>query len=168
LKLKQSLPKDSKKILEILQSASKFLAEQGINQWQNNYPNQAIIENDINEGISYVLVDDQNQILSVATLDTKPEPNYKIILEGEWLNEQPYATIHRIATNPEHAGKGVAKATFEYLIEQAKLLGFHEIRIDTHPDNHIMQHIISASGFEYRGIILVADQTERFAYQLFI
>lgn len=114
------------------------------------------------------MVDDQNRILSVAVLDNKPDPNYATILEGKWLNNQPYATIHRIATNPEHAGKGVAKATFEHLIKQAKLLDFHEIRIDTHPDNHIMQHIITTSGFEYRGIILVADQTERLAYQLFI
>ncbi|MBS7577346.1 MULTISPECIES: GNAT family N-acetyltransferase [unclassified Enterococcus] len=168
MKLIQALPKDSDKILEILQAASKFLAEQGINQWQNNYPNQIIVENDINDGISYILVNDQDQILSVAVLDTKPDPNYNTIKDGHWLSEQPYATIHRIATNPEHTGKGVAKATFASLIEQAKQLGFKEIRIDTHPNNLIMQHLIKTTGFVYCGIVTISDQSKRFAYQLFI
>jgi hypothetical protein len=40
------------------------------------------------------------------------------------------------------------------------------IRIDTHGDNHIMQHVIKKYGFTYCGIIYLASGDERLAYQL--
>jgi hypothetical protein len=39
------------------------------------------------------------------------------------------------------------------------------IRIDTHRDNHIMQHNIAKHGFAYCGIIYLANGDERLAYQ---
>ena len=39
------------------------------------------------------------------------------------------------------------------------------IRIDTHRDNHIMQHCISRYGFTYCGIIYLASGDQRLAYQ---
>lgn len=39
------------------------------------------------------------------------------------------------------------------------------IRIDTHKDNHIMQHNIKKHGFTYCGIIFLANGDERLAYQ---
>ncbi len=40
------------------------------------------------------------------------------------------------------------------------------IRIDTHLDNRIMQHVIKKYGFTYCGIIYLASGDERLAYQL--
>jgi len=39
------------------------------------------------------------------------------------------------------------------------------IRIDTHKDNHIMQHNLARFGFQYCGIIHIASGAERLAYQ---
>jgi RimJ/RimL family protein N-acetyltransferase len=39
------------------------------------------------------------------------------------------------------------------------------IRIDTHRDNTIMQHLLSKYGFQYCGIIYLANGDERLAYQ---
>jgi len=39
------------------------------------------------------------------------------------------------------------------------------IRIDTHKDNHIMQHNLAKYGFQYCGIIYIASGAERLAYQ---
>jgi hypothetical protein len=40
------------------------------------------------------------------------------------------------------------------------------LRIDTHRDNHIMQHNILKHGFKYCGIIYLESGDERLAYQL--
>ena len=40
------------------------------------------------------------------------------------------------------------------------------LRIDTHRDNHIMQHNILKHGFIYCGIIYLESGDERLAYQL--
>lgn len=39
------------------------------------------------------------------------------------------------------------------------------IRVDTHKDNLVMQHILEKRGFRRCGIIYVKDGTERIAYQ---
>lgn len=39
------------------------------------------------------------------------------------------------------------------------------LRMDTHEENRIMQHLIEKAGFERYGIIFVADGTGRTAYE---
>ena len=58
--------------------------------------------------------------------------------------------------------------TYEKIIRN--LVSFSEekighLRIDTHADNHIMQHLILKNGFEQCGIIHIADGSERIAYE---
>ena len=42
---------------------------------------------------------------------------------------------------------------------------FENIRVDTHRDNKVMQHILTKYGFQRCGIIYVKNGTERIAYQ---
>ena len=42
---------------------------------------------------------------------------------------------------------------------------YSHLRIDTHRDNRIMQHLIRKHGFTYCGIIWLQDGTERLAYE---
>lgn len=42
---------------------------------------------------------------------------------------------------------------------------YSSIRIDTHRDNRVMQHIIERYGFKYCGIIHCWNGDERLAYQ---
>ena len=41
------------------------------------------------------------------------------------------------------------------------------IRIDTHQDNKVMQHVVEKHGFRRRGIIYIADGSPRIAYETF-
>jgi RimJ/RimL family protein N-acetyltransferase len=58
------------------------------------------------------------------------------------------------------------------LITISGVLGYKDIRIDTHPDNKGMQHVITTNGFTKRGTIYMAEKdhaaTPRYAYQLII
>ena len=66
--------------------------------------------------------------------------------------------MHRIASYPEI--HGVFRAIMDWCFERDG-----NIRIDTHRDNHIMQHNILKYGFRYCGIIHLASGDERLAYQ---
>ena len=87
------------------------------------------------------------------------EPNYAVIENGAWHSDQPYGTIHRIASNGQ--AKGIACACFDFCHSKIDCL-----RIDTHADNKPMQNAIGSYGFRYCGIIHVADGTPRNAYDL--
>jgi len=86
------------------------------------------------------------------------DPTYAKIYEGEWLNDKPYGVVHRIASNGMQ--KGVASYCLQWCLEQC-----HNIRVDTHRDNLVMQEILRRNGYQRCGIIYVANGTERIAFQ---
>ena len=55
---------------------------------------------------------------------------------------------------------GVFSAALDYCFQVT-----NNIRIDTHRDNHIMQHNLLKHGFQYCGIIFLLNGDERLAYQ---
>ena len=78
----------------------------------------------------------------------------------QWLDdEEPYHVVHRIASYPD--AHGIFSSIIDFCFSKDS-----NIRIDTHGDNHIMQHVIKKYGFTYCGIIYLASGDERFAYQL--
>ena len=85
------------------------------------------------------------------------DPTYGYI-EGEWLSDAPYGTIHRIAS--DGTTRGVLAKAVEYVKKQ-----YNHIRIDTHEDNIPMQGAILKNGFEYRGVIYLEDGDPRWAYE---
>jgi hypothetical protein len=74
---------------------------------------------------------------------TFPRTTYSHI-DGAWLTDEPYGVIHRIASYPEVHG------IFSAIIDFAAARYPH-LRIDTHRDNRIMQHLIDAACFTYCG-----------------
>ena len=97
------------------------------------------------------------RIVAYFALLPSPEPTYDVI-DGAWLTDEPYGVIHRMASCPEVHG------IFSTIIDYAASRYAH-LRIDTHRDNRIMQHLIEKHGFTYCGIIWLEDGTERLAYE---
>ena len=99
----------------------------------------------------------EKSVAGYFALLPSPEPTYDFI-EGAWLSDEPYGVIHRIASYPDVHG------VFAAIIDFAAAR-FPRLRIDTHRDNRIMQHLIEKHGFTYCGIIWLTDGTERLAYE---
>lgn len=144
--------------MEIYSRARQWMADNGNpTQWGKEYPRRDVIEQDINRGISYVC-DDIHGIQGVFTFIIGDDPTYQIIEEGAWLNQGKYGTIHRLASAGNR--RGVAYRCFGWCVEQCG-----NVRVDTHADNKIMQHVIEKSGFVRCGRIYAEDGTPRIAYQ---
>lgn len=143
---------------EIYDSARRFMKENGNpDQWRNEYPNHYDIEMGITNGTSYVC-EDNGEI--VATFHFQPnadDSTYHKIYKGRWLNNEPYAVIHRIAV--KYHGRGIVDFCFK---ECFKL--FPNIRIDTHQFNAPMIGALNRNGFEYCGIIHILNGEERIAF----
>ena len=91
-----------------------------------------------------------------------PDPTYATIYNGKWIDaNRPYLVIHRIASRTESHGVMSEMLNFCFTMTE-------NIRIDTHRDNHIMRHLLKKHGFEYCGIIYLANGDERLAYQKII
>jgi len=86
------------------------------------------------------------------------DPTYKEIVKGEWLDDDPYAVIHRIAVLA--SGRGTGSFCIEWCLGRCR-----NIRIDTHPDNIPMQRLLGKNGFSLCGMIYNLWGDERLAFQ---
>lgn len=145
-------------VIEIFAKARKFMSETGNpHQWAESYPSEELLKKDIASGDSYVCMRNE-RIVATFVLRGGIDPTYNVIYGGAWLNEEPYATIHRIASNGE--AKGILHIAMRFA-----LTSYNNIRIDTHRDNTVMQKAIAKEGFKYCGIIHCWNGEERLAFQ---
>ena len=155
------LPKDGKQVMKVFTAAKGIMVASGnVKQWVNGYPSLEVVQLDIEKGGGFV-IEDNGRIVAYFAFLPSPEPTYSKIYDGEWLDDtQAYHVIHRIASFPEV--HGIFQTIMEFCFARE-----HNIRIDTHRDNHIMRHNIQKYGFQYCGIIHLANGDERLAYQRF-
>ena len=159
--IRRSVPEDIEEIEIIYARARRFMAENGNpNQWaKNGWPPRDVIEKDVEDGISYVCIEG-GEIVGVFCylFGENIEPTYGVIEGGNWAKDAPYGVIHRIASSGKIKGVG------EFCIKQAlEKSGY--LRIDTHPDNIVMQNLLLKLGFTRRGIIHVRqDNDPRIAF----
>lgn len=148
---------DLERILYIYDVAKQYMRRSGnLNQWNGTYPDSDTLVQDIQKEQLYVYKQ-AGMVHAVFVLQLNEEPNYAHIEDGNWLNEEPYCTIHRIASD------GIVKGIFEKCLEFCKC-GHDNIRVDTHHDNHTMQHVVEKYGFRRCGIIYLASGDPRIAY----
>ena len=166
--LRRAQLQDLPAIMKIIDDAKELLKKNGSPQWQNGYPNQETLTQDIAMQTNWVLIND-NKVAATATLQLTPEPTYRNITQGQWQQpDEPYATIHRVAISSNYRGQGLSKLLFSNLLTVGQMQGIKNFRVDTHRSNKAMQHIAENFNFKKRGIIKVNDQNdpERLAYKL--
>lgn len=155
--IRKAVPEDMPQILSIYASARQFMAENGNpNQWGTTNPPQSQLMQDIADGTLYVMESDT--IHGVFFFSLGEDPTYQKIYEGSWGSDAPYGTIHRIAGDGSGGIVGTAVAFAKQFISH--------LRIDTHKDNQVMQHVLEKQGFSRRGIIYIADGSPRVAYEM--
>lgn len=140
-----------------LVAKSKMVSDGNLEQWKDiDYP-FCYTKEDIDKRQCYVIENDNKELVATFVYIIGEDPTYSYI-EGKWLNNNKYGTIHRIASNNKE--KHIFKTVLDYVLSSRI-----DIRIDTHKDNKRMKHLIEKNGFTYCGIIYVRDGTLRLAYQ---
>ena len=185
---------DLPRIMEIYACARRFMAENGNpRQWgPTNWPPESLIRSDIEAGNLYVCVKDEGDVKAdpveagqASVCDSQVsacrgevsahrrvvaaffyiagadiEPCYAGIEDGTWIDPSPYGVVHRIAS--DGSVKGAGSFCIRWAYEQCG-----HLRIDTHPDNRVMQGLLAKLGFRRCGIIhVVEDNDPRYAYEL--
>lgn len=164
MNFRRSQAQDLVQIMAIIKQAQEYLKSAGIDQWQNGYPNQDIVLQDIKLGNSYVLTKD-GEVVGTAVLEFDGDSNYDTIYEGAWLTDGHYGAIHRIAISNYYKGSGFASQIIQAMIDLCQKRGTPSLRVDTHKDNQSMQRMLQKNGFHYCGVIYLADGSPRIAFE---
>lgn len=159
MKIRKSTKNDIPELLEIFQAARNIMRKSGnMHQWPIGTPSEDTVLNDIKNGNSYIIENNDNKIIATFAFIICEDPTYGYVEGGKWLNDEPYGTIHRIASNGTE--KGIMDFCLDYCCKYVS-----NIRIDTHKDNKIMQHLLEKFGFQYCGVIYLMNGESRLAYQ---
>ena len=144
-------------ILRVYHTAQAFMKLTGnTDQWADTYPNHELLTKDIESGNLYTVTSNGN-IVGAFAMFTGDDPTYAEI-DGAWCNDEPYISIHRVAS--DGSCHGIVQAIVRYV---AKLK--NNVRIDTHEKNSVMLHLLESNGFTRCGIIHLADGSPRIAFQ---
>ena len=177
--------------LEIILQAKAQMYREGKHQWDENYPTVPILENDVRRGWGYVLVPEKDtpvqnvydeatpffndhtgtdngtsrqDIIAYGAVVFDGEPAYKGLWDGQWLSEQPYVVLHRLAVADRWKRQGMAVRYMQAVCDLALSRGIRSFKVDTNYDNFYMQRVFSRLGFTYCGRIRY-DAGERMAYE---
>ena len=162
MEIRRSTMDDLPVMLKIYERARAFMAEAGNpRQWaMNGWPPESLLRQDIVDGNSYVAEEDGEIVATFFyNYGENAEPGYEAIEDGEWIGENTYGVMHRMAVSG--TVKGAGKRCLEWVYDQCG-----HVRGDTHPDNKPMQGVFKKLGYTYCGIIhVVEDNDPRYAYE---
>ncbi len=158
MQIRKAVLSDLDCILEVYRKAREFMVKTGNpHQWSDGHPHRPLLEDDIEKQQLYVC-ETEGKIHAVFALIKGVDPTYSVIDDGQWPNDEPYGTIHRIASD------GTQHGVLKFCTAYAKAR-YKNVRIDTHHDNKVMQNALAKVGFERCGIIYLANGDPRIAYQ---
>ena len=162
MRIRKGTQSDIDAIMSCYETARRFMRDSGNNsQWINGYPSRELVSKDIADGLSYVGIDENGEVAMAFAFIIGADPTYSIIEDGQWINNRPYGTIHRLGSNGKY--HGILRMCVDFCMTE-----IDNLRLDTHVDNLIMQHAAKKLGFKRCGIIYCDDGTPRIAYQRYL
>jgi GNAT superfamily N-acetyltransferase len=159
---RKAIQEEKAAIWSLLQQAIKRRKEDGSNQWQDGYPNEAIVANDIKNALGYVLID-QEKIIGYSAIIINNEPEYEKII-GKWITNNDFVVVHRIVIAEEYLGQGLSKTILKHIEDFALKNKINSIKVDTNFDNFAMMKVFESLGYVYCGEVFFRGSPRR-AYE---
>ena len=144
-------------ILNVTKECAAYMIQNGIHQWNGNYPSKKAFEKDIERSELYVL-EKEERIIGTLVISTLMDEEYRPI---QWLtpnNKNIY--IHRLAILPGQQGKGFAQKLMDHAENHAREHGFISVRLDTFSQNKRNQRFYEARGYRKLADIYFPKQSE--------
>ncbi len=159
IRIRKGAMADIDAIMSCYDVARQYMRASGNpSQWINGYPSRELVTDDIAKGVSYVGIDENGEIITAFAFIIGDDPTYSVIEDGQWLNNLPYGTIHRLGSTGKH--HGILKVCVAFCMSH-----IGNIRLDTHADNATVQSAAVKLGFTRCGIIHCTDGSPRIAFQ---
>lgn len=162
--IRPAQPQDLPRIQQIIRAAKTLLLSRHVDQWQDGYPDETVLQDDLARGKGYA-VETNGEVHGYFALSFEDEEPYRVITEGAWLTDGHYSVLHRLALTETLRGTGAAGRILDFWEQQTRKQAFRSLRADTHPQNHPVRHLLQHHGFTDCGIIFVRKSQARHAFE---
>ena len=154
--IRKAVSQDIPRIKKITEACARHMIAQGIFQWNENYPDLAVLTKDVKEGTVYV-VEMQERIIGCVMFSMVMDNFYKDIA---WLTpnaKQLY--VHRLAVHPEEQGKGIARSLMDYGEQLARENKCLSVRLDTFSNNPRNNRFYQARKYQHVGEVFFTQKS---------
>ena len=127
-------------------------AGQSATNWQRGvYPTRTTAQQAQENGWLYVMEDEAGEICASMILNHEQPACYQ---EAAWSVPAAPAKVlvlHTLCVDPSCAGRGLGKEMVRFLLEHAREIGMHAIRLDTWKGNAPARSLYEGLGFRLAG-----------------
>lgn len=130
--IRKAQREELKNIVDIFKNAIFVMNENNIPQWDELYPNEEILKEDIEKEQMYLAVTEKD-IAAVFVINREYDDGY---IDGSWkYSDKTFVVLHRFCVNPQFQNKGYGGRTLRRMESMLKDMGVESIRLDAFPLN---------------------------------
>ena len=155
-------------ILALTKTCGAHMRANGIDQWDENYPDYKSILNDLRSQTLFAYRKG-NAILGIVVLNESQDEEYN---EVKWSTKKHdrFLVVHRLAVMPQHQGKGIARKLMDFAEQWAREQKYIAIRLDTFSQNERNQRFYDNRGHTNLGPVFLKYKKEHpyYCYELIL
>ena len=141
---------DLAEILLLFRAATTRMDAHGVYQWDEIYPDEGILSEDIARG-NMTIGKIDGRIAVAFMLDFCEDSDYET---AAWRYcAQDIVVLHRLCVHPDFQGQGVARQAMDYLENEVRARGVQTIRLDAFSQNPAALHLYESRGYQKAGEI---------------
>jgi Acetyltransferases len=138
---------DFSQIILLYRDAVQKMREQGIDQWDSVYPDEATLAQDVASYSMYLLTRGKS-VLSAVVLNEEQDTEYQNVF---WCRHGRVAVLHRLCVGAAEQGNGVGRQTVLSAERELVRRGYDCIRLDAFPLNPSAVRLYELLGYEKAG-----------------
>ena len=150
---------DLENIMLMYKSCVTGMVENGIEQWDDTYPNTEIISEDLNVGTYYVAEMDKT-IIGGVNIDKNQDDTY---LALDWKDKSDsFLVVHRLGVKEEFWNKKIGKDLMLFTENLVIEKGLNSIRLDTYSGNPKAMEFYRKLGYSELGTIDLKPDKDKY------
>ncbi|MBH1941885.1 GNAT family N-acetyltransferase [Mobilitalea sibirica] len=139
---------DLEEVISLYNEAIAHMLHSKIYQWDERYPNEEVLTEDIEKNELYVLTE-KDKIIACVVINEDQDASYH---SANWKYvSDKIAIIHRLCVHPRAQRKGIGKLLMKCSEEWICQQEYEAIRLDTFTNNHIARKLYEGLGYSYVG-----------------
>ncbi|WP_160140101.1 GNAT family N-acetyltransferase [Chryseobacterium sp. c4a] len=135
--------------VQALEEVKKHMLDEGIDQWDQEYPNIKVLTQDIEKGEGFVFIE-EGEVLAYMALNELCDEEYNDLI---WKTQTPFIVIHRLYVKPTAQGKGISSKMIRFAEEFAIQNQYQSIRFDAFSLNDTANAVYLKKGYDLVGTV---------------
>lgn len=139
---------DLPRIIRLFAGAVKRMRKNGIDQWDELYPDAGTLSADVAKREMYIL-EANGAVAAAVVLNGDQPPEYAGV---PWkCGLKPVAVVHRLCVGAEHQGRGLSSIVLRASEDRLKSQGYRCVRLDAFPQNPPAMRLYPSAGYRLAG-----------------